>query len=87
MSKLNVGRLRTLTKPGTYGDGGGLYLQVRGPDNRSWLFRFKQHNRAHLMGLGPLAEVSLSEAREAAMDARKLVRQGIGCWSLGRDGG
>jgi integrase len=31
---------------------------------------------AHLMGLGPQADVSLAEAREAAAAARKLVRQG-----------
>ena len=36
-----------------YGDGGGLYLQVRGPENRSWRFRFKLHVRKHLMGWAP----------------------------------
>jgi integrase len=77
MSKLNAARLRTLTKPGTYGDGGGLYLQVRGPENRSWLYRFKLYGRGHLMGLGTKDDVSLAEARDAAAAARKLVRQGI----------
>src|SRR5690242_2600634 len=77
MSKLNAARMRTLTKPGSYGDGGGLYLQVRGRDNRSWLYRFKLHGKGHLMGLGHLADVCLSEARDAATAARKLVRQGI----------
>jgi hypothetical protein len=77
MGKLNTARLRSLLKPGTYGDGGGLYLQVRGPDRRSWLFRFKLHGRGHLMGLGPVRDVSLAEAREIAQAARKLVRQGI----------
>jgi integrase len=77
MSKLNAARMRTLTKPGAYGDGAGLYLQVRGPANRSWLYRFKLHGRSHLMGLGIVADVSLAEAREAAGSARKLVRQGI----------
>ena len=77
MGKLNTARLRTLTKPGAYGDGGGLYVQVRGPEHRSWLFRFKLHGRARLMGLGPLPDVSLAEARELATVARKLVRQGV----------
>lgn len=77
MSKLNAARMRTLTKPGTYGDGSGLYLQVRGSENRSWLFRFKLHGRPHLMGLGTVADVSLAEARDAAAAARKLFRQGI----------
>src|SRR5277367_4015508 len=76
MSKLNAVRMRTLTKPGTYGDGSGLYLQVRGPDKRSWLYRFKLHGKPHLMGLGTVDDVSLAEARDAAGAARKLVRQG-----------
>lgn len=77
MSKLNAARMRTLTKPGTYGDGAGLYLQVRGSANRSWLYRFKLHGKPHLMGLGSVDDVSLAEARDAAAAARKLVRQGI----------
>src|SRR5579863_7603499 len=77
MGKLNTAKLRTLTRPGTYGDGAGLYLQVRGPENRSWLYRFKLHGKAHLMGLGTVDDVSLSEARDTAAAARKLVRQGV----------
>ena len=77
MGNLNTAKLRTLTKPGTYGDGAGLYLQVRGAENRSWLYRFKLNHKAHLMGLGTVADVSLAEAREAAAAVRKLVRQGI----------
>jgi integrase len=76
MGKLNAARMRTLTKPGTYGDGAGLYLQVRGPANRSWLFRFRLHGKGHLMGLGAVGDTSLAEARELAAAARKLVRLG-----------
>ena len=77
MSKLNAAKPRTLTKPGAYGDGGGLYSQVRSPGNRSWLYRFKANGKAHPMGLGTLSDVSLAEARETAQAARKLGRQGI----------
>jgi integrase len=77
MGKLNTARLRSLTKPGIFGDGAGLYLQVRGPDLRSWVFRFRLHGRGHLMGLGPLRDVGLAEARELAAAARKLVREGV----------
>lgn len=77
MGKLNTAKLRTLTKPGAYGDGAGLYLQVRGPELRSWLYRFKLHKKPHLMGLGPFPDIGLAEARDAATAARQLVRQGI----------
>jgi hypothetical protein len=39
LSPLRAGRE---TKPGRYGDGGGLYLQVKPSGAKSWLFRYKQ---------------------------------------------
>jgi integrase len=75
--KLNAVRVRALVQPGTYGDGGGLYLQVRGPEQRSWLYRYKIGGRPRLMGLGVLADVTLAEARDKAAVARKLARQGV----------
>ena len=77
MPKLNVLSVRKLTKPGRYGDGGGLWLQVRSAENRSWLLRYKLRGQSRQMGLGPVELVSLAEARDAALAARKLVFQGI----------
>ncbi len=77
MAKLNNFAMRKLTKPGRYGDGGGLWLQVRDLEHRSWLFRYKLAGRARQMGLGPVELVSLAEARDAALEARKLVFKGI----------
>lgn len=76
MAKLNTIKLRSLTKPGVYGDGGGLYLQVRGADHRSWILRYKLGGRSRWMGLGQFPDVGLAEAREAATAGRRLVRQG-----------
>ena len=76
MGKLNTAKLRTLTDPGTYGDGGGLYLQVRGAEQRAWVYRYTLFGKAHWMGLGAFADVGLAEAREAATAARKQVRAG-----------
>ena len=64
-------------KPGIYGDGGGLWLQVSVFDTKSWLFRFMRNGRARKMGLGALHTVSLAEAREAALGCRKLLLEGI----------
>ena len=62
----------TKLKPGMYGDGGGLWLQVT-QNGRSWIFRYTIHGRAREMGLGSLKTVGLSEARTAAKECRKLV--------------
>jgi integrase len=77
MAKLNTLAMKKLVEPGRYGDGGGLWLQVRSAENRSWLLRYKFDGRERQMGLGPVELVGLAEAREAALAARKLVFQGI----------
>ena len=67
---------KAITKPGFHGDGGGLYLSiVKG--SRTWMFRYKRGGRGHWMGLGPDSLVSLADARDAAIDARRLLRKGI----------
>jgi integrase len=68
-------------RPGMHCDGGGLYLQVTaGPDGaprRSWIFRFVSpaSGKERQMGLGSLADVTLSEARTKAAEARKFLRE------------
>lgn len=70
-----------LSAPGLYIDDGGLYLQVTlaqdGTPRKSWLFRYSIHGRPRHMGLGPLAQVSLAEARAARDKARAKIRDGI----------
>ena len=66
---------------GWHGDGRGLYLQCTaaadGAINRSWVYRYRAGNRERYMGLGPLADVSLADARGKAASARKLRLDGI----------
>jgi integrase len=73
-------------------DGGGLYLQVTaekdGTINRSWIYRFAtgktkisrngfSHNVERQMGLGSFPTISLADAREKALKARKLRDRGL----------
>jgi integrase len=74
---LTVRRVARTVKPGRYGDGGGLWLQVVNPRNRSWLFRWERDGRDHTMGLGPVHTVSLELAREKARACRLLLLDGI----------
>jgi hypothetical protein len=76
-AKFSALKLSRLVTPGRYCDGGGLWLQVRDADHRSWLYRYKLYGRARQMGLGSLHDVSLAEARELARQARKLVHQSV----------
>jgi integrase len=74
---LSVKRLEKLTAPGRYGDGRGLYLDVKSPTNRSWLFRFEREGRERFVGLGAVHTFSLDEARERARVCRQQLADGI----------
>ena len=74
--KLSALKVKGLTAPGRYGDGGGLWLQVRDADRRSWLFRYARGGKARQMGLGPAADVTLADARLAAAECRKHLLAG-----------
>lgn len=62
---------------GMYADGGGLYLQVVDTGAKSWLFRYMIQGKARVMGLGPVSDVSLEQARKLALDARGVLRSGL----------
>lgn len=59
---------------GLHPDGDGLYLQVRGPAAKSWLYRFMIDGKARAMGLGAYPATSLEVAR-ADRDRFKRLRQ------------
>jgi len=61
--------------PGKHADGGGLYLVKKG-GSASWIFRYQVGAKETSMGLGPLRDFSLDEARELARDQRRLLHKG-----------
>lgn len=78
LHKLNVRKVQSLTKPGRYGDGGGLYLDVRNGGRRRWIFRYRDRQTGKLRdkGLGSASTVSLAKVRERAAEARLLLQSG-----------
>lgn len=77
IEKLTALKVARLSKPGRYGDGKGLCLQITKTGVKSWVFRFERDGKERLMGLGPLHTVSLAEAREKARVARASLIEGI----------
>ena len=43
--KLTVKKIERLTKPGRYGDGANLYLQITETGVKSWAFRYELFGR------------------------------------------
>ena len=76
--KLTALLVRRLTKPGRHADGGGsgLYLAISKTGAKSWVFAYKRNGVRKVVGRGSVRDVSLAEAREAAAEDRKIVRQG-----------
>jgi integrase len=75
-SKLTARKVET-AKPGKFSDGGNLYLVVSETGARKWVLRFTWRGRAKEMGLGSAASVPLTDAREKAASARRMVAQGL----------
>ena len=78
--------VKHIDRPGKYGDGGNLYLQVRKSTRKipsdavtkSWLFRYSRFGKDVWMGLGPYPDVSLSDARNLRRrSARRSLRTSI----------
>ena len=76
INRLNARTVATLSKPGRYADGRGLYLRVT-PTQKSWTFMFKWRGKITETGLGPLSRVSLVHARKKAEDARRRLEEGL----------
>jgi integrase len=75
-SRLNVRTIASLTKPGTYADGGGLVLRIKPGGGKFWVMRYSLNQTAREMGFGSVRDVSLKDARDAAGAARKLLATG-----------
>jgi hypothetical protein len=74
---LTVKEIAKITKPGTWRVSRNLYLQVSDTGTKAWLFRYTRDGKAHGMGLGSLELVTLAEAREKALHARRQLLDGI----------
>jgi integrase len=77
INQLTAVSIRSLSEPGRYGDGNGLYLTIAKDGTKRWALIYQMAGRRREMGLGNLSAVSLAEAREATRDAHKLIKDGV----------
>lgn len=73
VKKLSLVLENTLTSPGYYGAGGGLWLRISKSGSKNWVFRFTYAGRSRKMGLGALHTISLAMAREKALQCRRML--------------
>jgi integrase len=76
MSRLSTRKIASLSEPGMFGDGDGLYLRVGPSGGKSWILRTVVYGRRRDLGIGSAALVSLAEARAISQQLRKVARAG-----------
>lgn len=74
--KLTVSNIKKKA-PGKHSDGGGLWLHKRRDGGAQWFLHITVHGRRREMGLGPLSQVTLKEARAKAAAGRVIVQSGL----------
>ena len=79
--KLTAAFVRTVNRPGVYGDEHGLRLRVyesrkRKSISKHWIWRGTVNGTRRDAGLGSFPYVTLAEARQAAFKYRKIARAG-----------
>lgn len=74
--QLTARRVATLSEPGKYMDGNGLFLRVTETGARQWVQRVVIRGHRRDIGHGAFPLVSLAEAREKAFTFRKAAREG-----------
>ena len=79
MARLNSQRsVESIKDVGYHHCGPGLYLQVSPSGTKSWIFRFKSPvtKKQREMGLGSQRVIGLAEARQLALEQKRLVTLG-----------
>ncbi len=77
LTDVKIRNAKPSDKPIKLTDTGGLYLEVRTSGKKLWRYRYKISGKENLFALGDYPTLSLSDARTARDNARKLVKQGI----------
>lgn len=81
MPKLSAIAVQKRNLPGRYTDLNGLILQVKcnrnGDVRKSWLVRYSFAGKRREMGIGSFPSLSLAEARDTAIDIKRMTREGL----------
>jgi len=74
--RLSALHVRRMSKPGRYADGMGLYLFIDPNGAKRWIWRGAVNGKRCDLGIGPVALVSLSDARAEAVRLKTIAWKG-----------
>jgi integrase len=76
LSDAKIRHAKPAAKPFKIFDGGGLFLLVHPNGSRYWRVKYRLLRKEKVFALGVYPDVSLAEARDKALAARRLIRDG-----------
>lgn len=77
LNDTQIKALKPKSKPYQVTDGDGLALQIETTGRKLWRFRYTFNGKPAMLSLGGYPEVSLAQAREKRLEAKKLLAQGV----------
>ena len=77
LSDLKCRTAKPEAKPYKLSDGGGLYLHVKPNGSKHWRMKYRFLGKEKLLSFGAYPIVTLSEARDMRIDAKKLLQQDV----------
>src|SRR5882757_1206218 len=76
LSEAQSRKAKAADKPYKLTDGGGLHVYVTPAGGKLWRLRYELERKEKLLSIGPYPSVGLAEAREVAINAKRLLREG-----------
>ncbi|MES2695068.1 MAG: integrase arm-type DNA-binding domain-containing protein [Verrucomicrobiota bacterium] len=76
LTDVKVRNSKAREKPYKLSDGGGLFLQIQPAGSKWWRYKYRFAGKEKLLALGTYPDVSLSDARERHVQARKALAAG-----------
>ena len=76
MGLLKANEINKIKQKGIYIDGDGLRLRVDENNNKNWVFRYTMFGKSKDMGLGKFPIVTLNDARQKLVNAKKIIYEG-----------
>jgi len=70
VKRLTVREVQTISQPGLYSDGDGLYLQVTSPSSKTWIYRYQLRGRRRDLGLAKFILSLLPVKKHLRPDAK-----------------
>ena len=77
LTVLSIKKAKSKEKQYKLTDGEGMFLRVYPNGSKYWQLQYWFEGKQKILSLGVWPEVSLTQAREKRVEARKIIKQGI----------